>query len=262
MNQAEFNTDTQGSGWRFYREKASNFIKGLGAYFAIVFTNISLIIIITIVVRDHSLVIKGFFPYLYISILYIVCYSVATTKTVKVTILNKILHIIKRLFDVVMSALSIFILMPLLILIAIAIKLESAGPVLYRSKRIGQFGTLFDVYKFRTMYIEPKEKSITKVGNLLRRLSWNYLPMLFNVLNGELSLVGPRPRYPNKLDILDINNKILTVRPGMTGLWQISNKEPQQSDDIDLKYIENWSLLQDLKTITNTFFYVIFNKKT
>ena len=261
MNQTKFETETKGSRWEFYREKTSNFIKGLGAYFAVVLTNISLIILIAIVFGEHSLEINGLLPYLFISTLLLVCYSVATTKTVNASILYKIQQIIKRFFDVVMAAFEIFLSMPIMILLAIAIKIESPGQILFRSKRVGQFGTLFDAYKFRTMYIVPKEKPITRVGYFLRRFSLNELPMLINVVNGELSLIGPWPRLPENLaENLDKDCKILTVRPGLTGLWQISNTSFQQLVELDLKYIENWSLLLDLNILFKTTFVVLINK--
>jgi lipopolysaccharide/colanic/teichoic acid biosynthesis glycosyltransferase len=262
MNQTKSKKETKG-GWEFFKEKTSNLIKGLGAYFAIVLTNISLIIFITIVTNEQSLKINGLIYYLYISVLFLVGYSIATTKTVNDSIIHKILQIIKRFFDVVVAALGLFFLMPLLIILAISIKLESPGPILFHSKRVGQFGTIFDAYRFRTMYfdIAPKEFPITKVGNFLRRSSLNELPMLINVLNGELSLVGPWPRLPENLaETIDKENKILTIKPGLSGLWQISNTSPRESVEIDLKYIETWSLWEDVKIIVKTVFIVLKNK--
>ncbi|OHE60404.1 MAG: hypothetical protein A2Z47_15865 [Thermodesulfovibrio sp. RBG_19FT_COMBO_42_12] len=261
MSQTKLEKETK-SGWKFFREKTSNLIKGLGAYFAVVLTNISLIIIITIVTSEHSFETSGLLYYLYISALFLVGYSIATTKTVNDSIIHKILQIIKRFFDVVMAASGFFFLMPLLIILAVAIKIESDGPILFRSKRVGQFGSMFDAYKFRTMYIAPTEKPITKVGSFLRRFSLNELPMLINVLNGELSLVGPWPRLPENLaETIDKDNQILTVRPGLTGLWQISNTSSRQSVELDLKYIKDWSLWQDLKILFKTVFVVLITKQ-
>lgn len=260
MNPTKLESETKDSGLKFYREKISNFTKGLGTYFAVVLTNISLIIIVTIATNKQSIEINGLLSYLYISIIFLIGYSVATTKTVNGAILYKLAQIIKRFLDVVIAASMSFFFMPLLILIALAIKLESAGPFFFRSKRVGQFGTLFDAYKFRTMHIAPKEEPITKIGIFLRRFSLNELPMLFNVLNGELSLVGPWPRLPENLaETIDKDKKILTVKPGLTGLWQISNTPLQQSVDLDLKYIDNWSLLQDLKILVKSVFVVLVN---
>jgi lipopolysaccharide/colanic/teichoic acid biosynthesis glycosyltransferase len=261
MNQTKFETETNKRRRKFYGEKTSNFIKGLGAFFAVVLTNISWIIIITIVISGHSFEINGLLVYLYASILFLFCYSVATTKTVNASAFYKMLQIIKRLFDVVMAALWIFLFMPLFLLLAIAIKIESSGPILYRSKRVGQFGTLFDAYKFRTMYNRFHEQRISRVGNFLRRFSLHELPMFFNVLNGELSLIGPWPRMPENIaETIDKDKKILTVRPGITGVWRISNASPQQSVELELKYVENWSLLLDLKIFFKTVFAVLVNK--
>ena len=176
MSQTKPETEAKGSRRVFHRERASNFIKGLGAYSAVALTSITWIIGITVLATGgRSPEINGLLPYLYVSILLLLCYSFATTKTANASISYKIWQIIKRFFDVVVAASAIFFLMPLFVLVAIAIKLESPGPILFRTKRVGQFGTLFEAYKFRTMYIAPTERPVTQVGRLLRRSSLNEL---------------------------------------------------------------------------------------
>jgi lipopolysaccharide/colanic/teichoic acid biosynthesis glycosyltransferase len=258
MNQTESNMNKNG---KFLGEKTSNFLKGLGAYSAVVLTNISWIIVIAFLIGGHSFIIDRLLLYIYISVLFLVCYSLVTTKTTLAPITYKLMQIIKRFFDVVFAASIIFFLMPLFLLLALAIKLESSGPVLFRSKRVGQFGVPFDIYRFRTMNIKAGDKQITRVGNFLRRTSLYTLPMYINVLNGELSLIGPWARSPESIaKFIDADKKILTVKPGLSGLWQISNA-PEQLIPLDLKYVETWSLWLDFKILVKTPYVVLFNNK-
>lgn len=261
MNQTSFDLDTNKNGPKFIGERISNLIKGLGAYFAGVLTNVSLIIVIAMLIGWKALEMTGLLSYLAISILFLVFYSVVTTKTTNVSINYKIRQIVKRLLDVVIAALGIFFLMPLFILLSLAIRIESPGPILFRSKRVGQFGKPFDIYKFRTMYLAPTEQPITKVGKFLRRFHINELPTLVNVLSGEMSMVGPRPRHPENLDkLLDPEGKILLVKPGITGLWQVSKLSDKDLVSLDLKYIQDWSLVLDISIFFKTLLIAFFNE--
>lgn len=258
MNQTEFKMNNNG---KFLEEKTSNLIKGLGAYLAVVLTNISWIIVIAFLMGGHSFVIDKLLLYIYISVLFLVCYSLVTAKTIPAPITYKLMQVIKRFFDVVFAASIIFVFMPLFLLLFIAIKLESSGPVLFRSKRVGQFGVPVDIYRFRTMNIKAGDNQITRVGNFLRRTSLDTLPMYINVLNGEISLIGPLARSPESIaKFIDADKKILTVKPGLTGLWQISNA-PEQLILLDLKYVETWSLWLDFKILIKTPYVVFFNIK-
>lgn len=262
MNQTEFEMGSKKNNRNFWGEKTSNFIKGLGAYFAVVLTNISWIIVIAFIVNEHAFEIDRLLLYVYISVLFLLCYSIVTTKTVPAPVTYKLMQIIKRFFDIVMAASGIFLFMPLFLILAIAIKLESSGPILFRSKRVGQFGIPFDAFRFRTMYAKVGNKQITRVGHFLRRTSLYTLPMYINVLNGEISLVGPWARLPeNMVEFIDADKKILIVKPGLSGLWQISNTPLEQSVSLDLKYIENWSLLLDFKILIKTPFALLFINK-
>lgn len=193
--------------------------------------------------------------------------------------------IVKRLIDLFLSAIFIIILSPLMLLIALLIKLDSKGPVFFstlddgtESMRIGQYGKPFHYFKFRSMkpnthnmrYNEladlnvregplvkiPNDPRVTRVGKWLRKLSLDELPELFLVFMGKMSLVGPRPHLPEEVARYQKHHRrVLTVKPGMTGLAQISGRSDLNFEDevrIDTYYIENWSLLLDLQIILKT----------
>jgi len=176
----------------------------------------------------------------------------------------------KRVFDVLFSALALLLLSPLMLALALAVKLTSRGPVLYRQERMGMDGALFGILKFRTMGVGSEEAGPqmatarddrrTAVGVLLRRTSLDELPQLFNVLRGDMSLVGPRPERPvfieefkRQIPKYHLRHK---VKSGITGWAQINGLRGQTSIqkriEYDLYYIENWSLLLDLKILLRT----------
>ena len=185
--------------------------------------------------------------------------------------------IAKRTFDVVVSAIGLLAVAPLFAAIAIAIKLTDRGPVLFRQQRVGLHREPFTLLKFRTMVPQAEllladllsqneadgplfkvrdDPRITRVGRLLRRYSLDELPQLWNVLTGEMSLVGPRPPLPSEVAAYeDWQLDRLEVRPGITGLWQVSGRSELSFDEyvrLDLFYIENWSLAYDLFMIAKT----------
>jgi len=185
--------------------------------------------------------------------------------------------IAKRAFDVVLSGLGLVLLAPLLVLIALLITLETPGPVLFRQERVGLHRKRFKVLKFRTMVVGAElmladlaahneadgplfklrnDPRVTRVGRYLRRYSLDELPQLWNVLIGEMSLVGPRPPLPREVDAYeDWQLDRLEVRPGITGLWQVSGRSELPFDEyvrLDLFYIENWSLAYDLFIVAKT----------
>jgi exopolysaccharide biosynthesis polyprenyl glycosylphosphotransferase len=184
---------------------------------------------------------------------------------------------VKRLFDIVGSALLIFVLSPLLAAIAFAIKVTSRGPAIYRSSRPGMGGGPFICFKFRTMYDDAEirqddleaqneqagalfkirdDPRVTPVGRFLRRWSLDELPQLFNVLRGEMSLVGPRPLPDRDYERLDEwHRKRYLVLPGMTGLWQVSGRSELDFDELvrlDFLYLERWSVFLDLSIMLKT----------
>lgn len=194
-------------------------------------------------------------------------------------------EIIKRLIDIICSFMGLLALSPLFIIIAIIIKFTSKGPVFFSQKRVGKYGREFDMYKFRSMVVnaeELKEKlaaqnemsgpmfkikddpRVTKIGRFIRKTSIDELPQLFNVLKGDMSLVGPRPSLPNEvLEFEPWMNKRLMVKPGLTCYWQVmgrNNIDFQQWMLLDIKYVETRSIIVDIKLIIKTFF-VLFGDK-
>ena len=183
----------------------------------------------------------------------------------------------KRTADVVLAFGTLLVLAPLLLLIAVVIKLDSPGPALYRAERVGQRGRRFDCYKFRTMRPQadaekgslrslnqrqgaffkiPNDPRVTRVGHFLRRYSLDELPQLWNVLRGEMSLVGPRPHPPDDVEAYSVEDmQRLDFVPGITGLWQVTARQDpsfKRSVALDIEYITHWSLLLDLRILCRT----------
>ncbi|MBZ9687618.1 sugar transferase [Clostridium estertheticum] len=188
---------------------------------------------------------------------------------------DKKLHfVMKRIMDIVLSLIGIIILLPLYIVLVIAIKLDSEGPALFKQIRVGKDGKDFTIYKFRTMIVQAESKRelnidpndlenfvfqsksdnrITVLGNFLRRSSLDEIPQLFNVLFGQMSLVGPRPEIPEVVNYYpeDYRQRFL-VLPGITGLAQISGRgeiELGKTISFDLKYIMDFNLALDIKIL-------------
>jgi exopolysaccharide biosynthesis polyprenyl glycosylphosphotransferase len=184
---------------------------------------------------------------------------------------------IKRLMDIAGAAVLMVALSPLLALLALAIKLDSEGPIMFRQERVGLHGRPIMVLKFRSMCADAEEQlpalqehneinghafklandpRITRVGRALRRLSLDELPQLWNVLRGQMSLVGPRPPLPNEVAAYDTwHRRRLSMKPGMTGLWQVRARRSPEFDhwvQQDLEYIDSWSLWLDFKIIART----------
>jgi exopolysaccharide biosynthesis polyprenyl glycosylphosphotransferase len=183
----------------------------------------------------------------------------------------------KRVFDIVGALCLIVLFIPLTIGTALAVKLNDRGPVLFRQTRIGRDGQPFSCLKFRSMVVDAERQRadlevdhvgssvlfkimddprVTKPGRLIRRFSLDELPQLWNVVRGQMSLVGPRPPLPDEVARYeDDMNRRLRVRPGMTGLWQVSGRSDLSWDDtvrLDLYYVDNWSMMQDLVILSRT----------
>jgi lipopolysaccharide/colanic/teichoic acid biosynthesis glycosyltransferase len=188
---------------------------------------------------------------------------------------------LKRLLDIVLSASLLLALAPVFLIISVKIRLDSPGPALYRQSRVGRGGKVFEMLQFRTMHLDSEgilnralatiadgERSdgvlfklvndprVTRVGRVLRKYSLDELPQLFNVLRGEMSVVGPRPHLISENDAYDsYAGKRSLIRPGITGLWQTmgrSNLSWEDSLRLDLYYAENWSLAGDLVILWRT----------
>lgn len=179
---------------------------------------------------------------------------------------------LKRVIDVVISGLAIVVLSPVLLLIAIAIKLDSKGPVLFKQKRVGKNKSHFMIYKFRSMYVDaPSDMPthllkdptamITKVGGFLRKTSLDELPQLFNIFKGEMAIVGPRPALWNQYDLIEERDKYgaNNIRPGLTGWAQINGRDELEIDEkskLDGYYVKNMSFGLDVKCFFGTFLSV------
>ena len=200
---------------------------------------------------------------------------------------SKIYSIAKRAFDILCVLIGLIILSPIFLICAILAKFQSPGPVFYRAQRIGRSGRIFLMYKFRTMVVNAestgtslttyKDPRITQIGDFLRRTKLDELPQLFNVLKGDMSIIGPRPEAPVYVKYYtEEQRRVLSVRPGITGSAQLENRNEElklkgQSDPeeyyitqllpeklkIDLNYIENRSFVLDLKLIFKTIWTVM-----
>jgi lipopolysaccharide/colanic/teichoic acid biosynthesis glycosyltransferase len=176
---------------------------------------------------------------------------------------------VKRIFDVLGSLVLMVIGAPVFLLLALAIKIDSKGPVLFRQERVGQDGKLFRMYKFRTMHttapsyeyspLASSDPRITRLGRFLRRTSLDEVPQLLNVLYGSMSLVGPRPEMPFIVEqYTERHRQRLQVRPGLTGLWQLSGDRAfliHENIEYDLYYIQHRSLFMDLAILLHTIIF-------
>jgi exopolysaccharide biosynthesis polyprenyl glycosylphosphotransferase len=191
--------------------------------------------------------------------------------------------LIKAVIDFIGAAFLIFGLAPLLLTIAILVKLTSRGPILYRQRRIGLHGREFMLYKFRSMYLDAEERQqelqhlnemtgpvfkiakdprVTKIGRFIRKTSLDELPQLLNVINGDMSLVGPRPPIPHEVvQYKRWQHRRLSMKPGITCIWQVNGRNKIGFEDwmkLDLQYIDNWSLGLDFKILFKTIPVVLF----
>lgn len=199
--------------------------------------------------------------------------------------LNEVQRLIKRVFDLFVGGIAAMIILPLLGFVALAIKIDSSGPIIFRQKRVGENGDLFNMFKFRSMvlgaekmqdefievdtdgqivYKKADDPRVTRVGRIIRRTSLDELPQLLNVLKGDMSLVGPRPELPFMIDHYEPwQHKRFDVPQGMTGWWQINGRADRplhlHTDD-DIYYIQNYSLWMDVYILLKTPWVVIRGK--
>lgn len=190
---------------------------------------------------------------------------------------SKANSVAKRYLDVVFASVALLMISPVLVAAAVAVRISSPGPAFYLSERIGLNGSTFRMIKFRSMYVESDslanklialhggnamyfkikdDPRVTPVGRVLRKFSIDELPQFFNVLRGDMSVVGPRPQVRREVDAYDdLMIRRLSVKPGVTGLWQVSGRSDLSIEDsirLDLSYVENWSMAQDLHIIAKT----------
>jgi exopolysaccharide biosynthesis polyprenyl glycosylphosphotransferase len=200
--------------------------------------------------------------------------------------LNDTQRLMKRAFDLIVTFLVMPIALPLMAIISIAIKLDTEGPILFRQVRVGENGKLFEMLKFRSMMVNAEkmhqvieevdeqgrihqrknkpDPRVTRVGRVLRKTSLDELPQLFNVLKGEMSLVGPRPEMPHLVEQYELwQRKRFAVPQGITGWWQVngrSDKPMHEHTDEDLYYVQNYSLWLDIYILIKTVFVVLRGK--
>ena len=191
-------------------------------------------------------------------------------------------HAVKRLFDVVASACGLILLSPLFLLLIILIKSEDGGPAFYSQERIGKNEKPFKMWKFRSMVVDADkmldkledqneidgamfkikdDPRVTRIGHVIRKYSLDELPQLWNVLIGDMSLVGPRPPLPSEVEeYTDYDKQRLTVMPGCTGLWQVTKRNEADFDEmvwLDIVYINHSGIIEDLKLIVKTVLVMI-----
>lgn len=182
-------------------------------------------------------------------------------------------YTIKRVIDFILAFISLIILSPVFLILIIAIKIDSKGPVLFKQKRVGIGGTYFNILKFRTMRVDtPKdmpthllrdpEQYITKVGKIIRKTSLDELPQIINILTGEMSIIGPRPALWNQYDLIAEREKYgaNSILPGLTGWAQINGRDELSIDvkaKLDGEYVEKISFLMDIKCFFGTIVSVI-----
>ena len=194
-------------------------------------------------------------------------------------------RVMKEAFDRALAIIAVAILSPLLLVISLAVRLTSPGPVIFRQIRVGRDGHMFTVFKFRTMVVDAERRlgdlwhrneanevlfklredpRVTRVGRILRRFSLDELPQLLNVLIGDMSLVGPRPALPSETERYGRTTaRRLLVKPGITGLWQVSGRSDLSWEDsvrLDLYYVENWSFAGDIQILWKTLSAVVSSR--
>lgn len=190
---------------------------------------------------------------------------------------------IKRIIDIILSFIALILLLPILIIVAIIIKIDSKGPVIYKHKRLGKNGKTIGIYKFRTMvenadevfknFTEEQKKEyeefyklendprVTRIGDILRKTSLDELPQIINILKGDMSIIGPRPVVVKEIDKFgNLKDKYLSVLPGLTGWWACNGRSSTTYDErikLEMYYIDNQSLKLDIKCFFKTIMVVL-----
>lgn len=198
---------------------------------------------------------------------------------------RRLYELVKRVVDIICSLVGLIVLMPILFVVAISIKIESKGPIIFAQYRVGKDSKLFKMYKFRSMVNNAEEikenlesmnertgpmfkikndPRITHIGRIIRKASIDELPQLVNILKGDMSIVGPRPSLPKEVEAFDgWMMQRLTVKPGLTCYWQVGGRNDIEFDEwmkLDIKYVEERKLIVDAKLILKTFFVLLGDK--
>lgn len=183
---------------------------------------------------------------------------------------------IKRVADIFLSIIGLIILLPILLVVSLLIKIDSKGPIIFKQKRIGKLGKIFNIYKFRSMtvgaekygvYESKNDSRVTRIGKIIRKLSIDELPQFINILKGDMSIVGPRPTltyHPWKYEeYTDFQKERFNLRPGVTGWAQVNGRKDVEWNkriEYDVYYVNNASILLDIKILFKTIFKVILMK--
>lgn len=212
--------------------------------------------------------------------------SIETGRPIRKKSSRRLYYFCKRFFDIVLSVFAAIVLMPVLLLIALLVKLEDGGPVFYKHKRLGRYRKEIAIYKFRSMcvdadHLEAKltdaqyeqymkefklddDPRITRVGSFLRKTSLDELPQLWNIIKGDLSIVGPRPIVAKEIYVYpeEDHERFFSAKPGLTGYWQAyarndATYESGQRQKMELHYVDHAGFLMDLKIIGKTFVTVL-----
>ncbi|AQQ15080.1 putative sugar transferase EpsL [Corynebacterium glaucum] len=198
---------------------------------------------------------------------------------------NRVNGFVKRAMDIIGSAVILTLISPILLITAIAIKLDDGGPIFYKSTRVGLRGEPFQMWKFRSMRVDAdqireklaKEQGqsaflfkmkddprVTRVGKFIRKTSIDELPQFFNTFNGTMSIVGPRPALANEVDMYSPDMRMrLEVKPGITGLWQVNGRSDlsaEEAENLDLYYVDNWTIWMDFTIFFKTFSAVLLSR--
>ena len=210
---------------------------------------------------------------------YVSCVGTYPVITYHTVTLNTGEQAVKRIMDVMGGLAGIVLFSPVMAVTALAIKLDSPGPVIFRQTRVGKNGRTFQIYKFRSMYVDAEARKaellsrneiaggvmfklkedprITRVGKVIRRLSIDELPQFFNVLGGSMSLVGTRPPTPDEVEKYGTRQwRRISIKPGLTGMWQVNGRslvtDFEKIVEMDVEYIDNWSLMEDIRILCKT----------
>ncbi len=198
-------------------------------------------------------------------------------KVLNTKLIFQVRLLVKRLVDIVLSFCMLVILAPFFLIIALAIKLSSPGAIIFKQERIGRHGKPFTIYKFRSMvqeapslnlstYVDQDDPRLTQIGKFLRKSSLDELPQLLNILNGDMSFVGPRPDLPHHVEKYnDFHKQRLYMKPGVTGWAQINGRNQlswEKRIKLDVEYIQRWSLTYDLYIMLRTILVVLSRKGT
>lgn len=210
---------------------------------------------------------------------YVSCVGTYPVITYHTVTLNTGEQAVKRIMDVMGGLAGIVLFSPVMAVTALAIKLDSPGPVIFRQTRVGKNGRTFQIYKFRSMYVDAEERKaellsqneiaggvmfklkedprITRVGKVIRKLSIDELPQFFNVVGGSMSLVGTRPPTPDEVEKYGTRQwRRISIKPGLTGMWQVNGRslvtDFEKIVELDVEYIDNWSLMEDIRILCKT----------